>query len=678
MKQGSKPRPERSWVEICCFGCSCLQLFWPRVVMRKLLNINPRDSDYSADTDDGDDIGSDSETEEFFDCGNGIGSRFRGIREEDPQPDLNDCLPRLRRRNSETFRAQYISTKELRFVAETIFSPFLINRICVGTWNVGGTVPPDDLDIDDWIDIDEPADIYVFGFQEIVPLNAGNIFGAEDNRPVPKWENIIRETLDRIQPANTKVKCYSDPSSPTKFKPFDDVPNLEEEIILESESDIGEEIYPLDEDPNGFDEVDNSSGKNSVLRSYGVSYFNDVVELDAPLEQGLQRQISSSKSLNGLNCLQMEDFYEDAGDSIRLQNRKFTRTLSGIAENRKLTRMLSGTERIGLSWPEPPLNFLPQNVLERPGSFKPRKSFRAIKSFKTYNSFKSINDMCHMVSAIALLAELDLESLMKRKRRSSYVRIVSKQMVGIFLTIWVRRSLRRHIQNLKVSTVGVGVMGYIGNKGSISVSMSIYQTLFCFICTHLTSGEKDGDELKRNADVHEILRRTRFHSLSAIGLPKRIHDHERIIWMGDLNYRINLPYDKVRDLISKEEWSKLIERDQLVGELQKGHSFDGWSEGALNFAPTYKYELNSEKYYGEDPKAGRRTPAWCDRILSYGKGLRQLMYRRTELKLSDHRPVTAIYMAEVEVFCPKKLQRALNYTDAEIENEEVVAEVIAY
>lgn len=31
--------------------------------MRKLLNINPRDSDYSADTDDGDDIASDSETE---------------------------------------------------------------------------------------------------------------------------------------------------------------------------------------------------------------------------------------------------------------------------------------------------------------------------------------------------------------------------------------------------------------------------------------------------------------------------------------------------------------------------------------------------------------------------------------------------------------------------------------
>jgi hypothetical protein len=49
---------------------------------------------------------------------------------------------------------------------------------------------------------------------------------------------------------------------------------------------------------------------------------------------------------------------------------------------------------------------------------------------------------------------------------------------------------------------------------------------------------------------------------------------------------------------------------QLVREFSKGHAFDGWSEGPLNFPPTYKYEINSDKYYREDPKAGRRTPAW--------------------------------------------------------------------
>jgi hypothetical protein len=46
-----------------------------------------------------------------------------------------------------------------------------------------------------------------------------------------------------------------------------------------------------------------------------------------------------------------------------------------------------------------------------------------------------------------------------------------------------------------------------------------------------------------------------------------------------------------------------------VKELEKG-VFDGWSEGALNFPPTYKYEINSDKYIGEDPKVARRTPAW--------------------------------------------------------------------
>lgn len=73
-------------------------------------------------------------------------------------------------------------------------------------------------------------------------------------------------------------------------------------------------------------------------------------------------------------------------------------------------------------------------------------------------------------------------------------------------------------------------------QGSVSVSMSIYQTFFCFICTHLTSGEKEGDELKRNTDVHEILRRTHFHSPSYIGLPKGILDHEWVQALVTIKY----------------------------------------------------------------------------------------------------------------------------------------------
>jgi hypothetical protein len=551
------------------------QSLWATMVMGKWLNIKRKESDdFGSDLDDDDnEDDTDSDNEEW-----GSRSRFRGNREDEAQSESTEFLPGLRRQKSLTVRSQYINKKEL--------------RICVGTWNVGGKLPPNDFEIDDWLDVNHPADIYVLGLQEIVPLNPSNIFVAVDTRPVPKWEKIIRETLNRVQPKSSKIKSFSDPPSPSKFKPSDDAPDIEEEILLESDSDIGEEVHvhPLveehnnvfdgitDKEPITDEELNNTSLKDSIA--------SDIVDND------LQNQLSYQRRLNRLNCFRDEDSSENIETTPSQQISK-------------LSRMVSGTERIGLSWPEPPLHLLPQRVLERPASFKPVKSFNKTKSFRASDSFKSKSD------AMDLLADIDLEALMKRKTRSPYVKIVSKQMVGIFITVWVRRSLRKHIQNLKVSTVGVGVMGYIGNKGSISVSMSIYQTLFCFICTHLTAGEKEADEIKRNADVREIHQRTHFYSLSDIGLPKSIFDHERIIWFGDLNYRISLSYEKTRELISKKQWSKLLERDQLAKEQEKG-VFNGWSEGKLNFPPTYKYEINSDKYIGEDPKVVRRTPAWYE------------------------------------------------------------------
>ena len=51
---------------------------------------------------------------------------------------------------------------------------------------------------------------------------------------------------------------------------------------------------------------------------------------------------------------------------------------------------------------------------------------------------------------------------------------------------------------------------------------------------------------------------------------------------------------------------------QLNKELCSGRVFDGWKEGAITFPPTYKYEINSDRYVGENPKDGekKRSPAW--------------------------------------------------------------------
>lgn len=52
------------------------------------------------------------------------------------------------------------------------------------------------------------------------------------------------------------------------------------------------------------------------------------------------------------------------------------------------------------------------------------------------------------------------------ENKSRFTLIASKQMVGVFVSVWIRGDLRRHVHNLKVSCVGCGLLGYLGNKVS--------------------------------------------------------------------------------------------------------------------------------------------------------------------------------------------------------------------
>ncbi|EMS64827.1 hypothetical protein TRIUR3_08818 [Triticum urartu] len=153
------------------------------------------------------------------------------------------------------------------------------------------------------------------------------------------------------------------------------------------------------------------------------------------------------------------------------------------AQQRALLKTMSKTDRIGLAWPEQPLDLMATASLSS-ASFKSPRSFGAHRSFM--KSRAATDDGPAMVLDLDLDLDLDGEAARGHGKKkgggsSPFVRIVSKQMTGIFLTIGVRRGLRRCVQNIKVSTVGVDAMGYIGNKGSVSASMSIYQTMFCFV-----------------------------------------------------------------------------------------------------------------------------------------------------------------------------------------------------
>ncbi|XP_076914844.1 type IV inositol polyphosphate 5-phosphatase 9-like [Bidens hawaiensis] len=350
-------------------------------------------------------------------------------------------------------------------------------KIFVSTWNVGGVAPTEDLNIGDLLDTNNSTcDIYVFGFQEVVPLRASNVLGPDKKKISMKWNSLIRRTLNK----------------------------------------------------NSHDRYCNNNKNNSNSN-------NNLSEKQLHVTKGKKKNTEYSMIRPEFRCL------------------------------------------------------------------------------------------------------------------------ISKQMVGIMISVWVRSDLHPFFRNPSVSCVGCGIMGCLGNKGSVSVRFQFHETSFCFVCVHLASGGREGDERLRNSNVTEIISRTSFPTAMgpSLDLPATILDHDRVILLGDLNYRISLPESETRLLVNRKDWNTLLENDQLRMELMDGQSFETWHEGTISFAPTYKYQLNCDEYYGcghlgTKPKK-KRAPAWCDRIIWTGEGLKQLLYTRSETRLSDHRPVKAMFSVEVKV-----------------------------
>lgn len=415
-------------------------------------------------------------------------------------------------------------------------------RVFTATWNVGGKSPHNGLNLDNFLQIHDQSDIYVLGFQEIVPLNAGNVLAIDDNGTAAKWLSLISQSLNKSPNDYTNNMTNStvnpNPSSAGSLKP----------VTVTSGS-----LFSL----------------KTSLRTASRMY----------MAEGRRR-------LKSCNCIPESE-------------RKYIRD----------------------------------------------SCFKCQQSNIDDNDFSSEEDD----SPSIIVPELTTPNNTNQMR---YSLIKSKQMVGIFVTIWVKKELVQHIGHLRTSCISRGIMGCLGNKGCISVSMSVLQTSFCFVCSHLASGEKEGDELRRNSDVIEIIKNTQFSKICRTPftrLAEKILEHDRVIWLGDLNYRIALSYTDTRKLLEGNDWDALLGKDQLKIEREAGRVFKGWKEGKIYFAPTYKYSYDSDSYAGETikSKSKRRTPAWCDRILWHGNGILQKSYIRWESRFSDHRPVCATFFVDV-------------------------------
>ncbi|KAL3841607.1 hypothetical protein ACJMK2_019724 [Sinanodonta woodiana] len=251
-------------------------------------------------------------------------------------------------------------------------------------------------------------------------------------------------------------------------------------------------------------------------------------------------------------------------------------------------------------------------------------------------------------------------------RDHKYVLLTKVQLVGVILYIFIRPHLAPHIRDVAVDTVKTGLGGAAGNKGGVGIRFLVYSTSLCFLCAHMAAGQSQVND--RNSDCQEIIKRIAFP------MGRTVHSHDYVFWCGDFNYRIELPNEEVKELIKNENWSALQTFDQLSNQREAKQTFIGFSEGPLNFAPTYKYDQFCDDYDTSDKS---RTPAWTDRVLwkrnpffrhqkneeeeDLSDTCKLLLYTRSEIKTSDHRPVLSLF--DIEVLQVKEAVRETVFQD---------------
>jgi len=142
---------------------------------------------------------------------------------------------------------------------------------------------------------------------------------------------------------------------------------------------------------------------------------------------------------------------------------------------------------------------------------------------------------------------------------------------------------------------------------------------------------------------------------------------DRIIFMGDMNYRILGTRPLVDTLLKHNMHEVMTKNDQLNLTKQQGLVFQNFSEPPLNFRPTYKLDVGSNQY---DSSSKQRIPAWTDRILHSNDGVKCTLYDADfTLQTSDHRPVFAAFEITVE-FDERHIAEASVRKDANLSGHE--------
>lgn len=241
----------------------------------------------------------------------------------------------------------------------------------------------------------------------------------------------------------------------------------------------------------------------------------------------------------------------------------------------------------------------------------------------------SETDLYHNVSSIML--------------KKDYENICQFQMTHQRLYVFLRSSLKNCVSDIQTRSKSTGVLGFGKNKGCLLLTFSFLGSPIAIVSSHLTANQQKISQ--RNESFTKIVE----EFSSDFDFLKKYH---HIIWIGDLNYRIDSEVENVLNLIKEKNFAQLLQHDQLKAQIRNKLAFTGFSEGIINFPPTYKFKPKQNLVYETD----KRIPSWCDRILV--RSFDGLFANCSEyldankVLLSDHVPIYAIWTLEVNKILP--------------------------
>ncbi|XP_062471762.1 inositol polyphosphate 5-phosphatase K isoform X5 [Pezoporus occidentalis] len=249
-----------------------------------------------------------------------------------------------------------------------------------------------------------------------------------------------------------------------------------------------------------------------------------------------------------------------------------------------------------------------------------------------------------------------------------YIKLSSVRMQGLLLLIFVKHVHLPFIRDLHTQFTRTGLYGYWGNKGGVTIRMSLYGHTVCFMNCHLPAHMENTEQ--RLDDFEKILEM----QFEGENIPSAL-EHDVLFWFGDLNFRIaDYGIHFVRESINNKRYNLLWEKDQLNMAKKKEAFLQEFIEGPLHFKPTYKFDLYSDVYDTREQKSlfwfneKKRKPAWTDRILWRVKNLCQHAPKGSEFSeeqqtisvtlnnyishmsygISDHKPVTGTFGLELK------------------------------